>query len=144
MRRARTDAPKWDRSWSSHGRPKRPALHQPAQLLDRAAERAAAATYVAPEIADGVDATARVAQRDGARAHLAALELFPRARRRHRRARPRAHGVGGGERRAVAVAARVDENAPGAVGLVELLRQLRGMPLHELRADRMREARHLP
>ncbi len=72
---------------------------------------------------------------------LAAFELLPRARRGHRRARLRAHGVGRGERRAVAVAAGVDEDAPAAVGLAELLREALRIALDEKRADGVCEPR---
>ena len=61
------------------------------------------------------------------------------ARRRARRLRP--HGVRRGERRVELVAARVDQNAPAAIGLVELLREMLGIALHERASHGVREAR---
>ena len=55
-----------------------------------------------------------------------------------------AHGVGGGERRAVAVAAGVDEDAAAAIGLAELLRQMLRIALRRARVPtRVRERRDL-
>ena len=49
------------------------------------------------------------------------------------------HGVGGGKRRAVAVAAGIDQDAPAAIGLAEFLREVLRIALHELRADAVGE-----
>ena len=56
---------------------------------------------------------------------LPRVDLLPRARRRDRRAGFGPHRVGRRERRAVAVAAGVDVDAPAAIGLAELLREVR-------------------
>ena len=54
-----------------------------------------------------------------------------------------ANRVGGGKRRAVAVSSGVDEDPAAAIDLAELLREVLGMPLHQHRADRVREPRDL-
>src|ERR687891_560642 len=101
------------------------------QFLDRAFQRPLAAAHVVPEIADLLDPRGHVPQRKRLRSDLAADQLLPGARRRYGRARLCADRVGGGERGAVAVAPRIDENPPAPIFLVELLRQLARIPLHE-------------
>ena len=71
---------------------------------------------------------------------LPALDLLPRARRRHRRAGPRPHGVGRREGRPVPIARGVDQNPAAAIGLAELLRQVLGIARDQHAADRVREA----
>jgi hypothetical protein len=61
------------------------------------------------------------AQREGLRMDVAALDLFPRARRGHRRAAPGANGVRRGKRGAVAVAPGVDVDSSAPFRLGELL-----------------------
>ena len=72
---------------------------------------------------------------------LAFLDLVPRAWRRNRSTWFRAHGVCGGKRRAVTVAPGVDVDAPLAIDLVELLRQMFGRVRHEQFADGVGESR---
>ena len=97
----------------------------PAASVSRARSDSPALPHVGPQVADRSIRVGHRPQRERARSALVPrLDLLPRARRRHRRAALRAHGVGGGERRAVAVAAGVDVDAAAAVGLAELLRQV--------------------
>src|SRR5439155_8499919 len=79
--------------------------------------------HVRPQVSDLRDTGGHRPQREGSRPYGAPLELLPRARCGHRRARPGTHRIRHGERRAVAVAPGVDENAPAAVRLAELLRE---------------------
>ena len=60
-------------------------LHPP-QLLNRAPQRPPALAHVRPQVADLGDARGHRPQRERLRADVAALDLLPRARRRHRRA----------------------------------------------------------
>src|SRR5579872_1502265 len=69
------------------------------------------------------------------------LDFIPRARRRDGSAGARPDGVRSGERRAVGVAAGVDENPPSAIDLVEFLREVLRIALHHEGADRIRESR---
>ena len=112
-------------------------------LLERAQrplQRALVALDPLPEIAGLTDAVAHRSQRERARRDRGALDLVPGARRRHRGARFGPDGVDGGERRAGTVASRVDEDAPAAVGLDELLRQRVRVALDQHRARAVREA----
>ena len=67
------------------------------------------------------------------------LDFLPRARRRDGRAFPGANRIRRGERRAVSVAPGIDEDAPAAIGLAELLRQSLRIARHQHRADLVRE-----
>src|SRR6185436_20307253 len=118
-------------------------FQQLAQPLDRLAERALLLAHVGPDVAGLLDARRHVAERERAGRHVAADHFIPRARRRHRRAGLRTDRVRRGEGRAVVVASGVDEDAAGAIALVELQRELLRIARHEQLRDAVREARGL-
>ena len=115
----------------------------PPQTLHRALQRLPVLAHLLPEVADLRDPSGHRPQRERPRADVAAFNLVPPAGGRHRRARPRAYGVGGGERRAVAVASGVDKDAAPAIGLAELLRQVFRIALDEGAPDGVCERRDL-
>ena len=94
------------------------------QTVDRALQRSFAPEQVCPQVTNICDALGQVAQRKCSWSNFAALQLFPRTRRRHWRARLCTHSVGGCIRRAVTVAPGVDENATATIDFAELLRQV--------------------
>src|SRR6187431_645076 len=88
---------------------------QALQSVDRLRQRPLLAQHVGPEVAGLLDPRRHVRERESAGIDRALFDLLPRARRRHRRAALRAHGVGRRERRAIAVAAGVDVDPAVAI-----------------------------
>src|SRR5262249_52732395 len=88
----------------------------PLQLSDPRPDRFRTLVHLRPEIPNRLDARRHRAQCKRSRLDAAALHFLPGARRRHRRAWLRPHGVRGGERRAVTVPAGVQQNAIAAIG----------------------------
>src|SRR5205085_10099629 len=70
------------------------------------------------------------------------FDLFPRTRRRYRRAGLRTNGIRRGIGRSELIASGIDEDAPTAIHFVKLLRQPLGIAAHELSTDRMPDARN--
>src|SRR5262245_58036203 len=103
--------------------------------LDSSGERVASLRVVGPGVADTLDSLRQISYRERLWVGVAAFDLLPGARRRHRCARLRPNRVGGGKSGAVAVAPGVDVDAVLAVGLAELLRQPIGVTRHQRRAD---------
>src|SRR5438552_18485327 len=95
-----------------------------------------------PNIAELRDALRHGSQREGPRCNVAALDLLPSARGGDGRARLRADGVRGGVRRAVAVAAGVDEDTATSVRLSELLCEVLWITPHQESADAVSEVRY--
>src|SRR4051812_1827411 len=96
---------------------------------------------VGPQVTNLRDPLAHRSQRERLWSHAPALYFIPRTRRGDRRRRLRPHRVRRRIRRADLVASRVDEDAAGTIGFVELLREMRRIATHRLPADRVREAR---
>jgi len=96
---------------------------------------------VGPQITGVLHPPRHRPQRERLRANPSALDLFPRTRRGHRRARPRAHGVDGRKRRTRIVAADIHVDASAAVGLAELLRQVLRIARNEDLRDALRQPR---
>src|SRR5690349_12815122 len=98
---------------------------------------------VFPQVAFGRDSRRHGAQGESLRGDLAGFYFLPGARGRNRCAGFGANGVGCRERRAVAVASGVDENATAAIDLTELLRQMRRIAADEQLSYLMGETLHL-
>ncbi len=112
---------------------------QPPHLCCGTSERPPPSRHVRPQVAHLLDAIGHRPQRERSGRDGAAFDLCPCAWRRHRRSGLRAHGVRGGERRAIAVAPGIDQNAVPSIGFAEFLRQAPRIPLHENRAHFVRE-----
>src|SRR5437660_9382905 len=104
---------------------------QLAQPLYWFSQRPPAPQHVRPQVTGDGDALTHCSQGERSRADLTSFQLFPRARRGPGRARLRSHGIGGGEGGAVAVASSINEDAPAAVSLAELLGQTFRIAPHE-------------
>ena len=92
-----------------------------AQTLDRRPQRPLSFAHIGPQVAYLRHTIGHVAERECLWFDRAAFDLFPRAGSGHRRPSLGADSIRGGERRAVAVSACVDEDASTTVGLAEFL-----------------------
>src|SRR5690242_7634418 len=87
--------------------------------------------HIFPQIADSSNACRHGPQRKCSWRDLAGFQLLPSAGSRDRRTRLGTNGVCGGERRTVAISARVHQNAAGAISLIEFLREAGWMTAHQ-------------
>src|SRR5207342_2461159 len=90
--------------------------------FDRSLQRRAPFPEIPPHIADPLHAFEDVPYCERGGLDLTALDLLPRAGRRHGRAAARPCGVSRSKRRVIAVSAGIDIDAPASIDLVELLR----------------------
>src|SRR5688572_20948292 len=87
------------------------------------AERVLPFAHIRPQVAGRLDPVCDVTNGERLGMDLPAFHFVPRARRRYRRTRSGANGIGRCERCAVSVAARIDQDASAAVSLAEFLRE---------------------